>query len=94
MAKNRLTSVEREERENGKHFKTSTVKTNTKFSFPELKQNIVFKSFLLGVAAICVWRGIWTLLDLHLIPDDPTWSCVVSIMIGMALFLLYSEIQL
>tara|TARA_R110002153_G_scaffold121572_1_gene267199 strand:- start:1737 stop:2000 length:264 start_codon:yes stop_codon:yes gene_type:complete len=64
---------------------------NTKFL---LKNNIVFRSLILGVAAIAVWRGLWTLQDLYLFPKEPVLSCIISILIGIIIFYIYSEIQL
>ena len=59
-----------------------------------LKNNVVFRALILGVAAIAVWRGLWTLQDLYLFPKEPTLSCIVSILIGIIIFYIYSEIQL
>ncbi len=34
------------------------------------------------IAIIMFWRGIWGLIDLYLFPDSPTFSHLLSILLG------------
>lgn len=52
------------------------------------------KATLLGVAAISTWRGLWLLSDLFIFPNDLVISGVVSVCIGLILFIIYGEIRL
>ena len=40
------------------------------------------------VAIVMVWRGIWNLLDLYLLPKNPKLSNWISLLLGLALFAL------
>ena len=44
----------------------------------ELLRPLVFLS-----AVIMLWRGIWNLLDIHLMPENPTMSALISIVLGL-----------
>ena len=52
------------------------------------------KALLLGLAAISAWRGVWLLSDLYIFPNDLTVSGIVSVAIGLVIFVLYREIRL
>ena len=52
------------------------------------------RALFIGLAAIIVWRGVWLLLDLYLFPQNLTASAILSISMGMLLFVLYGEIRL
>jgi len=43
----------------------------------------VFYAIIIGFAVISFWRGIWGLLDLYLIPENPLLSHIVSILVGV-----------
>ena len=34
------------------------------------------------IAIVCIWRGVWGLLDLYLIPNDLVASFSLSVLIG------------
>ncbi len=42
-------------------------------------------AIVIAVGVIAVWRGFWGLMDLHLFPEDPTFSFIISILIGLAI---------
>ena len=42
---------------------------------------------ILIVAIVCVWRGVWGLLDLYLIPESPDMSFIISVIIGFIILL-------
>lgn len=41
--------------------------------------------YILGGATVCIWRGIWYILDYYLIPDNPVQSFWTSCVAGAAL---------
>lgn len=52
--------------------------------FIELKKHHQLGFSLIVMSAlICLWRGIWGLLDLYLLPSAPTLSYIVSFVIGV-----------
>jgi hypothetical protein len=40
------------------------------------------------VAIVMMWRGIWNLLDLYLLPKNPKLSNWISLLLGLALIAL------
>lgn len=46
-----------------------------------------FYTLLMVAGVVMVWRGVWHLLDVYLLPDSPFWSSVVSVIVGV--FVLY-----
>lgn len=59
------------------------------------KQNIslklnprFFPTLIAAAAVIFVWRGIWNLLDMYLLPDHFVLSNIISITIGLLLLYL------
>lgn len=56
-----------------------------------LKKNL--NVLILAVAIVFVWRGIWGLADLHLLPNSPTISFIASIVIGVIILLLHKPKQ-
>ncbi len=48
-----------------------------------------FKKFslavLIGFAVISFWRGVWQLMDIYLLPSNPTASYVISIILGLVI---------
>ena len=42
-------------------------------------------SLLIMLGVICVWRGVWSLLDTYLIPGQPIWSYLISIIFGVVI---------
>ena len=51
------------------------------------KQPSVLSSFLIDVAAILFWRGVWGLLDLVIFPGERELSAAVSALLGLVLLL-------
>lgn len=52
-----------------------------------LKRNLSYLVAVVGV--VFIWRGIWGLADIYLLPNLPVMSLVVSIVIGIFLLLLH-----
>ena len=40
-------------------------------------------TILLALAVVSFWRGIWGIMDLYLLPKNPTASFAISIIIGI-----------
>jgi len=40
-------------------------------------------SLIIAVAIVGIWRGVWMLLDLYLLPKNNAISAVVSLVIGV-----------
>ncbi len=85
--------------------KSNTSKTENQMEEPKKtsRSGLIFMSFdnrgaarllLLGVATIAVWRGLWNLQNIYLLPNDPLLSQIVSIIGGLCLFILFREIKL
>jgi hypothetical protein len=56
--------------------------------FKELKKHHQLGFSLIIVSSlICLWRGIWGLLDIYLFPTLPTMSYSVSLLIGVGVLL-------
>ena len=51
--------------------------------FKNRHTNIYF--FIIGIALIMVWRGIWGVLDLYLFPDNALLSYLVSAGLGLGI---------
>lgn len=51
-----------------------------------LKKNLHI--ILIAVGVVFVWRGIWDLADIYLLPDNPQLSFLVSVMVGIVLLFL------
>ena len=45
----------------------------------------------IAVAVVCIWRGVWGLLDIYLLPGNPTMSLCISIFIGLGIFVLLGK---
>ncbi len=45
-------------------------------------------SLLLAIGFVAVWRGIWYLFDIYLLPNSQVWSAVLSVLIGVTMFAL------
>lgn len=52
------------------------------------KHHRLFFSLIVLSGVVCLWRGIWGLLDMYLLPLDPTLSYSISVFIGMAVIIL------
>ncbi|XP_076274721.1 uncharacterized protein LOC143205353 [Rhynchophorus ferrugineus] len=39
------------------------------------------------ISTVFYWRGIWNLLQIYLIPDNPFWSCIISHCVGLVALL-------
>jgi len=44
-----------------------------------------FRLFILAVAIVAVWRGVWGIMDLYLFPENPLLGLSTSILIGLAI---------
>jgi len=49
------------------------------------------KLLLLSFGVIAIWRGIWGLLDLFLVPSNELSSYITSIIIGLAVLMLVNH---
>ena len=47
------------------------------------KDHQLMYSLLIAIALIGIWRGIWMLLDLYLLPENAAASAVISIIAGV-----------
>ncbi|MCF7846248.1 MAG: hypothetical protein K9L85_03335 [Candidatus Peribacteraceae bacterium] len=45
-------------------------------------------TLITAIGVVMVWRGVWFLLDLYLLPDKPTLSGITSLIIGLAILYL------
>lgn len=66
--------------------KQTTLKSKLQFSL-RLHPRF-FSTLFIAVAVIMVWRGIWNLLDIYLLPKMPLLSNIISILAGVALLYL------
>ena len=55
---------------------------------------VIRRALLIGVGSILIWRGVWLLTDLFLVPDDLPLSGFLSICIGLLLFVFFGEVRL
>lgn len=46
------------------------------------KHHQLFFSFVILIGVVCLWRGIWGLLDIYLSPNNPPLSFTLSIIVG------------
>lgn len=44
------------------------------------------------VGLVCIWRGVWGLLDLYLVPQSPALSRILSILLGLVLVVFLADI--
>jgi uncharacterized membrane protein len=63
---------------------TSSAETQDKNLFiNKLKElHPTINAIIVVFGIIMVWRGVWALLDLHLFPNHPTFSALLSIVLG------------
>lgn len=47
------------------------------------KHHQLFFSLIIMSGMISLWRGIWGLLDLYLLPGNPSWSFIMSVVLGI-----------
>ncbi|WKZ24175.1 MAG: hypothetical protein QY312_01040 [Candidatus Dojkabacteria bacterium] len=52
------------------------------------KKHPTLNAFLILIAFVFIWRGIWGLLDTYFFPDNQTLSYALSALIGFGLLLL------
>ncbi|MBN1275410.1 hypothetical protein JXA12_03900 [Candidatus Woesearchaeota archaeon] len=45
----------------------------------------MFFSLLIGVAVVAFWRGAWGLMDLYVLPGNPSASFLLSMVAGLAI---------
>lgn len=48
---------------------------------------------LAAIGIISIWRGIWNLLDMYLIPSNFLYSQIISIIIGMLIIFIASKLK-
>ena len=54
-----------------------------------LKPNMnFFRALVVALAVIFIWRGVWNLLDMYLIPEHPVVSSILGVVIGLMLLYL------
>ena len=51
------------------------------------------RNLLIGIGGISFWRGMWLLSDVLLFPQDPITSAIVSIIIGLIIFIVANEVR-
>lgn len=49
------------------------------------KKHHLLRALLVVTAVIMIWRGMWNLLDFYLLPENPSVSSVLTILIGVGL---------
>ena len=49
------------------------------------KHHQLIASLIVGVGLISVWRGVWGLMDLYLLPENPLISYLLSMFFGVAI---------
>ncbi len=59
-----------------------------------VSEPVIRRALLLGIAAILIWRGVWLLTDLFLLPDNLPVSGMLSIFIGLVIFMIFGEVRL
>lgn len=55
-----------------------------KISQMETHHQILF-SILIAFAVISFWRGVWGLMDLYLLPENPQLSIWISLIVGLTI---------
>ncbi len=50
-------------------------------------------SILVVIAIVLIWRGVWNLMDEYFFPNDPIYSYIIGILIGI-MFLLIDDLRL
>ncbi|MBW2978248.1 hypothetical protein KY331_05360 [Candidatus Woesearchaeota archaeon] len=38
-----------------------------------------------SLAIVSIWRGVWGLMDMYLLPENPTLSLLISIVVGLVI---------
>jgi hypothetical protein len=62
---------------------TSAPEQQEKASIARLKElHPTVNALIVVFGIIMVWRGVWALLDIHLFPNHPTFSALISIGLG------------
>jgi len=49
------------------------------------QRRLVFKALLVGLGVVLFWRGTWNLLDHLIFPQQPIFSALVSLIIGLVI---------
>ena len=58
-----------------------------KISKLKTHHQIIF-AIIIATAVILFWRGVWGILDLFLLPNNPLWSYSISIALGLGILAL------
>ncbi len=53
-----------------------------------------FKTILIGIGGISVWRALWLLQDVIFFPEDNIQSAMASLILGFVIFVITKEIRL
>jgi hypothetical protein len=48
----------------------------------------IILAVLVSLAIVCLWRGLWGLLDIYLLPNDRILSLWISIIFGISILIL------
>lgn len=52
------------------------------------KHHQLLASLIVGIGLVSVWRGIWGLMDLYLIPENEPVSFLISLIFGIGILYL------
>jgi len=44
-------------------------------------------ALIIGISVISIWRGIWMLLDIYLLPNNPATSATIPLVLGIIILL-------
>lgn len=55
----------------------------------KLKKNLLVLSLAVGI--VFVWRGVWGLLDMYLLPGNLPLSYILSIVLGLLILFLHNH---
>jgi hypothetical protein len=53
----------------------------------EKHHQIIF-AIVIAIAVVGVWRGLWGLMDVYLLPNNYVLSCIISLIIGLLILLI------
>lgn len=45
----------------------------------------IFNTILIASGVVLFWRGAWGLMDLYIVPDNPSASFVISLVLGIGI---------
>ena len=60
-----------------------------KFSWLSLSRDRHFvRNLVIAIGVVLVWRWVWHLADVYLLPQHPVWSSIVSLIVGILILYL------